>query len=191
MWRVRSRLATLAVLAGRAVPRRTCLGCASKSLSSSVRLRSCDGLTPTPPAWRHGATRCNATPILPSPDLARLKGKLETLEKDLCDTRKQLNHFKTKCNDLEARCKAQDGKLEDLRDRVQVLNHTDQVRDKEMAHTQRDHSKVTKKVTEIESCLAKANAEKKRLRTNVKESKMAAAAAALQARLDVERQDHS
>ena len=56
--------------------------------------------------------------------------------------------------------------------------------------TQREHSQVTKKVTEIESCLAKANAEKKRLRTYVKESKMAAAAAAaaLQARLDVERQ---
>ena len=59
-----------------------------------------------------------------------------------------------------------------------------------MMRTQREHSKVTKKVTEIESCLAKANAEKKRLRTYVKESKMAAAAAAaaLQARLDVERQ---
>ena len=58
-----------------------------------------------------------------------------------------------------------------------------------MRHTQREHTKVTKKVTEIESCLAKANAEKKRLRTNVKESKTAAAvAAALQARLDVERQ---
>ena len=55
--------------------------------------------------------------------------------------------------------------------------------------TQREHSKVTEKVTEIEPCLAKANAEKKRLRTNVKESKTAAAvAAALQARLDVERQ---
>ena len=56
-----------------------------------------------------------------------------------------------------------------------------------MVRTQREHSKVTKKVTEIESCLAKANAEKKRLRTYVKESKMAAAAAAaaLQARLDV------
>ena len=59
-----------------------------------------------------------------------------------------------------------------------------------MAHTQREHSKVAKKVTQIESCLAKANAEKKRLRTCVKESKTAAAtaAAALQARLDVERQ---
>jgi len=59
-----------------------------------------------------------------------------------------------------------------------------------MMRTQREHSQITKKVTEIESCLAKANAEKKRLRTNVKESKAAAAAAAaaLQARLDVERQ---
>ena len=56
--------------------------------------------------------------------------------------------------------------------------------------TQREHSQITKKVTEIESCLAKANAGKKRLRTYVKESKAAAAAAAaaLQARLDVERQ---
>ena len=94
------------------------------------------------------------------------------------------------CNDLEARCKAQDSELKNLRNRVRDLTHTDQVRDKAMMRTQREHSKVTKKVTEIESCLAKANAEKKRLRTNGKESKAAAAAAAaaLQARLDVERQ---
>ena len=70
------------------------------------------------------------------------------------------------------------------------LTHTDQVRDKEMAHTQRQHSKVAKKVTEIESSLAKANAEKVRLRKNVKESKtrVAALQAELQAQLDVERQ---
>ena len=36
------------------------------------------------------ATRGNATPILPSPDLAQLKEKIETLEKDLCDTRNRL-----------------------------------------------------------------------------------------------------
>ena len=59
-----------------------------------------------------------------------------------------------------------------------------------MAHTQRQHSKVAKKVTEIESSLAKANAEKVRLRKNVKESKtrVAALQAELQAQLDVERQ---
>ena len=39
------------------------------------------------------ATRGNATPILPAPDLAQLKGKIETLEKDLRDTRKKRNHF--------------------------------------------------------------------------------------------------
>ena len=56
--------------------------------------------------------------------------------------------------------------------------------------TQREHFKVTEKVTEIEPCLAKANAEKKRLRTNVKESKtrVAALQAELQAQLDVETQ---
>ena len=37
------------------------------------------------------ATRGNATPIMPSPDLAQLKGKIETLEKDLRDTRNRLN----------------------------------------------------------------------------------------------------
>ena len=68
------------------------------------------------------------------------------------------------CNDLEARCKAQDSELKNLRNRVRDLTHTDQVRDKAMMRTQREHSKVTKKVTEIESCLAKANAEKVRLR---------------------------
>ena len=36
------------------------------------------------------ATRGNATPILPSPDLAQLKEKIETLEKDLRDTRNRL-----------------------------------------------------------------------------------------------------
>ena len=93
-------------------------------------------------------TRGNATPIVPSSDLAQLKGKIETLEKDLRDTRNKLNFSTSKCNELEARCKAQDGKLKDLRDRVQVLNHTDQVRDKEMTLTQREHSKVTNKVTD-------------------------------------------
>ena len=39
------------------------------------------------------ATRGNATPIMPSPDLAQLKGKIETLEKDLRDTRKKRNNF--------------------------------------------------------------------------------------------------
>ena len=94
------------------------------------------------------------------------------------------------CNKLEAKCKAQHDELENLRNRERDLTHADQARDKEMAHTQRQHSQVAKKVTEIESCLAKANAEKKCLRTYVKESKTAAAAAAaaLQARLDVERQ---
>jgi len=45
-------------------------------------------------------------------------------------------------------------------------------------------------VKEIELCLAKAKAANERLRTNVKESKtrVAALEAALQARLDVERQ---
>jgi len=38
-------------------------------------------------------TRGNATPIMPSPDLAQLKGKIETLEKDLRDTRKKRNNF--------------------------------------------------------------------------------------------------
>ena len=136
------------------------------------------------------ATRGNATPILPSPDLAQLKERIETLEKDLRDTRRQLNHFKTKCNDLAAQCKAQDDKLENPRNRVRDLTNTDQVRDKEMAHTQRQHSKDAKKVTEIESCLAKANAEKVRLRRNVKESKtrVGALQVELQAQLDVERQ---
>ena len=94
------------------------------------------------------------------------------------------------CNDLEARCKAQDSELKNLRNRVRDLTNTDQVRDKAMMRTQREHSQVAKKVTEIESCLAKANAEKVRLRKNVKESKTTAAAAAaeLQAQLDVERQ---
>ena len=136
------------------------------------------------------ATRGNATPILPAPDLTQLKGRIEQSEKDLRDTRNRLNSSLIKCNKLEAKCKAQDDELENLRNRVRDLTHTDQVRDKEMAHTQRQHSKVAKKVTEIESCLAKANAEKVRLRKNVKESKtrVAALQAELQAQLDVETQ---
>ena len=39
------------------------------------------------------ATQGNATPILPSPDLAQLKGKIETLEKDLRDTRRKRNRI--------------------------------------------------------------------------------------------------
>ena len=39
------------------------------------------------------ATRGNATPIMPSPDLAQLKGKIETLEKDLRDTRRKRNRI--------------------------------------------------------------------------------------------------
>ena len=35
-------------------------------------------------------TRGNSTPIMPSPDLAQLKGKMETLEKDLHETRNSL-----------------------------------------------------------------------------------------------------
>ena len=64
----------------------------------------------TPSAWRV-ATRGNATPFMPSPDLAQLKGKLETLEKDLRDTRNRLNSSLIKCNKLEAKCKAQDDEL--------------------------------------------------------------------------------
>jgi len=136
------------------------------------------------------ATRGNATPILPAPDLAQLKGRIEQQEKDLRDTRNKFNFSTSKCNDLEALCKAQDDELNELRNRVRDLTNTDQVRDKQMAHTQREHSKVAKKVTQIESCHAKANAANERLRTNVKQSKKGVAAleAALQARLDVERQ---
>ena len=94
------------------------------------------------------------------------------------------------CNDLEARCKAQDGELKNVRNRVRDLTHADQVRDKAMMRTQQEHSKVTKKVKEIELCLAKAKAANERLRTNVNESKarVAALQVALQARLDVEGQ---
>jgi chromosome segregation ATPase len=136
------------------------------------------------------ATPGNATPIMSSPDLAQLKGRIETLEKDLRDTRKKRRHSVKMCNDPEALCKAQDDELKNLRNRVRDLTNTDQARDKAMMRTQREHSQVAKKVTEIESCLAKANAEKVRLRKNVKESTTAAAAAAaeLQAQLDVERQ---
>ena len=136
------------------------------------------------------ATRGNATPILPAPDLAQLKGRIEQSEKDLRDTRNRLNSSLIKCNDNEALCKAQDDELNELRNRVRDLTNTDQLRDKQMAHMQREHSKVAKKVTQIESCHAKANAANERLRTNVKQSKKGVAAleAALQARLDVERQ---
>ena len=134
------------------------------------------------------ATRGNATPILPSPDLAQLQGRIEQLEKDLRDTRNSRNSSLIKCNKLaEAKCKAQHDELENLRNRERELTHADQARDKQMAHTQRQHSQVANKVTEIESSLAKANAEKVRLRKNVKDSK-AAAAAALQAQSDVEMQ---
>ena len=59
-----------------------------------------------------------------------------------------------------------------------------------MRHTQREQTKVTKKVTGIESCLAKANDANVRLRTNVKESEKRSAEleAELRARLDVEAQ---
>ena len=136
------------------------------------------------------ATRGNATPILPAPDLAQLKGRIEQSEKDLRATRNRLNSSLIKCNDLEAKCKAQQEELENLRNRERDLTHADQVRDKQMAHTQREHSKVAKKLTQIESCHAKAKAANERLRTNVKQSKKGVAAleAALQARLDVERQ---
>jgi len=115
--------------------------------------------------------------------------------KDLGDTRRQLNHFKTtKCNDLEAKCKAQQEELENLRNRERDLTDADQARDRQIAHTQRQHSLVANQVTQIQSSLTKANAEKKRLRKNVKESKAtaaaaaAAAAAALQAQSDVQMQ---
>ena len=136
------------------------------------------------------ATRGNATPILPSPDLAQLQGRIEQQEKDLRDARRNRQHSVNMCNKLEAKCEAQDDKLDNLRNRVRDLTHAEQVRDKQMAHTQREHSKVANQVTEIQSSLAKANAEKVRLRKNVKQSKKGVAAleAALQARLDVERQ---
>ena len=94
------------------------------------------------------------------------------------------------CNKLEAKCKAQQDELENLRNRERDLTHADQARDRQIAHTQRQHSQVANQVREIQSSLAKANAEKVRLRKNVKESKAtaAAAAAALQAQLDVETQ---
>ena len=47
------------------------------------------------------ATRGNATPIMSSPDLAQLKEKIETLEKNLRDTRKKRKHSDKMCNDLE------------------------------------------------------------------------------------------
>jgi len=136
------------------------------------------------------ATRGNATPILPAPDLAQLKERIETLEKDLRDARRNRQHSFNMCNKLEAKCEAQDDKLDNLRNRVRDLTHAEQVRDKELAHTQRQHSQVAMKVTEIDSCLAKANAENVRLRNNVKQSKtrVAVLQAALQAQLDVETQ---
>ena len=74
------------------------------------------------------ATRGNATPILPAPDLAQLRGRIEQQEKDLGDTRNRLNSSLIKCNDLEALCKAQDDELNELRNRVRDLTNTDQVR---------------------------------------------------------------
>ena len=67
------------------------------------------------------ATRGNATPILPAPDLAQLKGRIEPLEQDLRDTRNRLNSSLIKCNKLEAKCEAQDDKLDNLRNRVRDL----------------------------------------------------------------------
>ena len=104
------------------------------------------------------ATRGNATPIMSSPDLAQLKGRIEQQEKDLGDTRNKFIFSTRKCNDLEALCKARDDELNNLRNRVRDLTNTDQVRDKELAHTQRQHSQVAMKVKEIELCLAKAKA---------------------------------
>ena len=133
-------------------------------------------------------TQGNATPIVQASDLAQLKGKMETLEKTLRDTRNRLNFSLIKCNDLKARCDAQDGELKDLRHRVQDLdNKAKQARDKDKAHTQRAH---TNKVTAIESYLAKANAAKVRLQIDVKESKerVAELEAELRTRLDVETQ---
>ena len=54
---------------------------------------------------------------------------------------------------------------------MQDLTHADQVRDEDMRHTQREHTKVNKKLTEIEPCLAQANYANVRLRTDVKVSK--------------------
>jgi len=124
------------------------------------------------------ATRGNATPILPAPDLAQLRGRIEQQEKDLGDTRNKFNFSTSKCNDLEAKCKAQQEELENLRNRERDLTDADQARDRQIAHTQRQHSQVANQVTQIQSSLAKANAEKKRLRKIVKESKATAAAAA-------------
>ena len=64
------------------------------------------------------ATRGNATPILPAPDLAQLKERIETLEKDLRDARRNRQHSVNMCNKLEAKCKAQDDELTNLRNRV-------------------------------------------------------------------------
>ena len=110
------------------------------------------------------ATRGNATPILPSPDLAQLQGRIETLEKDLRDTRKKRQHSVNMCNKLEAKCKAQQDELENLRNRERDLTDADQARDRQIAHTQRQHSLVANQVTQIQSSLTKANAEKVRLR---------------------------
>jgi len=134
------------------------------------------------------ATRGNATPILPSPDLAQLQGRIETLEKDLRDTRKKRQSSVIKCNKLEAKCKAQHDELENLRNRERDVTHADKARDRQIAHTQRQHSQVANQVTQIQSSLAKANAEKVRLRKNVKESKATAEAAAaleMQATLEI------
>ena len=140
------------------------------------------------------ATRGNATPILPAPDLAQLQGRIEQQEKDLRDARRNRQHSVNMCNKLEAKCKAQHDELENLRNRERDVTHADKARDRQIAHTQRQHSQVANQVTQIQSSLAKANAEKVRLRKNVKESKAtaaataAAAAAALQAQSDVEMQ---
>ena len=84
---------------------------------------------------------------------------METLEKDLRDTRNKFNLSTSKCNDLEARCKEQDGEIKDLRHQVQDLTNELQVRDKEKAHRQRAPT-CEEKV--IKSQLGKANTEKLR-----------------------------
>ena len=91
--------------------------------------------------------------------MAQLNGKMETLEKDLRDTRNKFNLSTSKCNDLEARCKEQDGEIKDLRHQVQDLTNELQVRDKEKAHMQRA---PTCEVKVIKSHLGKANTEKMR-----------------------------
>jgi len=53
--------------------------------------------------------------------LAQLQGRIEQQEKDLGDTRNRLNSSLIMCNKLEAKCEAQDDKLDNLRNRVRDL----------------------------------------------------------------------